>query len=140
MSNHVFEILEEAAEAKNRKEKIKVLQDNNCLALRDIVKSAYDDTISFSLLPKGSPPYIPAENPSASLMDKSSTLRYFVKGGPGEKLPSPRRETMFIELLESIHPKDAQLVIWAKDKQLSRKYKGITKKLVQATWDTLIKG
>ena len=139
MTDHVFEILELAAKAPNRVEKQQVLSDNNCLALRDIVKGAYDDSIEFSLLPKGTPPYTPAENPSASLMDKSTTLRYFVKGGPGEKLPQTKREVMFIELLESIHPKDAQLVLWVKDKQLAQKYKGITKKLCQGVWDNLIR-
>jgi hypothetical protein len=139
MADHVFEILEKAAEAPTRVDKQQVLSDNSCLALRDVIKGAYDDSIDFSLLPKGAPPYTPAENPSASLMDKSTTLRYFVKGGPGEKLPAARREAMFIELLESIHPKDAQLVLWVKDKQLAQKYKGITKKLCQGVWDTLIR-
>jgi len=139
MTKHVFEILQKAAEAPTRVEKAEVLNELNCLAIRDVVKGAYDDSIQFSLLPKGEPPYTPAENPKASLMDKSTTLRYFVKGGPGEKLPPAKREAMFIELLESIHPKDAQLVIWVKDKQLAQKYKGITKKLCQGVWDNLIK-
>jgi hypothetical protein len=139
MTDHVFEILEEAAKAPSRVEKQQVLQDNNCLALRDIIKGAYDDSIQFSLLPKGEPPFTPAEEPTASLMDKSKTLRYFVKGGPGEKLPAAKREAMFIELLESIHPDDAQLVLWMKDKKLAQKYKGITKKLCQGVWDGLIR-
>lgn len=139
MADHVFEILEKAAQAPSRVEKQEVLSENNCLALRDVVKGAYDDTIDFSLLPKGEPPYTPAEEPKDSLMDKSTTLRYFVKGGPGEKLPAARREQMFIQLLESIHPKDAQLVLWVKDKQLAQKYKGITKKLCQGVWEDLIR-
>lgn len=136
---HVYEIFEAAAQAPNRVEKQQVLSDNNCLALRDIVKGAYDDTINFTLLPKGEPPFTPAEDPKVSLMDKSTTLRYFVKGGPGEKLPAVRREAMFIELLESIHPKDAQIVLWMKDKSLAQKYKGITKKLCQGVWSDLIR-
>lgn len=139
MAKHVYEIFEAAAEAPSRVEKQQVLSENNCLALRDIVKGAYDDTIDFSLLPKGEPPFNPAEEPKESLMDKSTTLRYFVKGGPGEKLPAVRREAMFIELLESIHPKDARLVIWMKDKDLAQKYKGITKKLCQGVWEGLIR-
>jgi hypothetical protein len=139
MPKHVYEIFEEAAKAPTRVEKQQVLSENNCLALRDIVKGAYDDSINFTLLPKGEPPYTPAEEPKQSLMDKSTTLRYFVKGGPGEKLPAMRREGMFIELLESIHPEDAKLILWMKDKKLAQKYKGITKKLCQEVWEGLIR-
>jgi hypothetical protein len=127
MTDHVFEILEEAAKAPSRVEKQQVLQDNNCLALRDIIKGAYDDSIQFSLLPKGEPPFTPAEEPTASLMDKSKTLRYFVKGGPGEKLPAAKREAMFIELLESIHPKELKHYMFRLEKegkdQLAKKVK-----------------
>ena len=40
-----------------------------------------------------------------------------------------RRETMFIELLESVNKDDAKLLISIKDGKLP--YNGITKKLVQ---------
>lgn len=136
---HVFEILEAAASKPTRVEKAELLSEHSCLALRDIVKGAFDDSINFSLLPKGAPPYTPNPEPKDSLINKSTTLRYFVSGGPGEKLPAMRREAMFIELLESVHEKDAQLIIWAKDKQLAQKYKGITKKLCQGVWEGLIK-
>jgi hypothetical protein len=139
MSKHLYEIFELAAEAKNREEKKKVLLDNSCLALRDIVKGSYDDSIKFTLLPKGQPPYTPNPEPKASLIEKSKTLRYFVTGGPGEKLNTVKRESMFIELLESIHEKDAQLIVWMKDKKLAQKYKGITKQLCSSVWDGLIK-
>lgn len=139
MPNHLYEILEDAAKATSRVEKQQVMSDQNCLAIRDIVKGAFDDSINFSLIPKGIPPYTPNQEPKESLLDKSTTLRYFVKGGPGEKLPAIKREAMFIELLESIHEKDARILIWVKDKQLAQKYKGITKKLCQGVWDNLIR-
>jgi hypothetical protein len=47
-----------------------------------------------------------------------------------------KRENMFLELLESIHPDDAQVFIDAKDKSL--KYKGLTKKLVIDSFPNLI--
>jgi hypothetical protein len=136
---HVFEILEEAAAAKTRAEKKQILTDRNCLAIRDVVKGSFDDSISFSILPRGEPAYTPNSDPKESLLDKSKTLRYFVSGGPGEKLPAIKRETMFIELLESIHEKDAQIILWMKDKKMEQKYKGITKQLCQGVWEGLIK-
>ena len=48
-----------------------------------------------------------------------------------------KRESMFLEILESIHPSDAQVFIDAKDKNL--KYKGLTKKLVMDAFPNLIR-
>jgi hypothetical protein len=48
-----------------------------------------------------------------------------------------KRESLFMQLLESVNPKDAELFIAAKDK--SMKFKGITKKLVMETFPNLIR-
>jgi hypothetical protein len=46
----------------------------------------------------------------------------FVKGG-NDSLSSIRRELMFINILEGLHPKEAGLLILVKDKKLSEEYK-----------------
>lgn len=52
----------------------------------------------------------------------------FIKGGnPG--LSGIRRETMFINILEGLHPLEAEILCLIKDKKLSDKYK-ITKEVV----------
>jgi hypothetical protein len=135
---HLYEILEEAGKLKSGKAKGAFLLKNDCLALRDILKGSYDDTITFFLLPKGSPPYEVNKNPTETLMDKTNVFKYFVDGGPGKEVPGPRREKMFIDLLESIHPRDAELVIWMKNKTLQKKFNGVTKNLCIKTWDGLI--
>ena len=63
----------------------------------------------------------------------------FVKGG-NDGLSSMRRETMFINILEGLHPLEAEILILVKDKKLSDKYK-ITKEVVaeafpQIVWNT----
>ena len=52
----------------------------------------------------------------------------FVKGGD-DKLNSIRRETMFINILQGLHPLEAQIVCLVKDKRLSDSYK-ITREVV----------
>lgn len=52
----------------------------------------------------------------------------FVRGG-NDSLSSMRRETMFINLLEGLHPLEAEIMCLVKDKRLSEKYK-ITKEIV----------
>jgi len=52
----------------------------------------------------------------------------FVKGG-NDGLSSLRRETMFINILQGLHPLEAEILILTKDKRLGEKYK-ITKEIV----------
>ena len=46
---------------------------------------------------------------------------------------------MFIRILETIDPEDANLLIICKDKDLAGKFKGLTKKLVSEAFPGLIK-
>ena len=52
----------------------------------------------------------------------------FVKGG-NDSLSSLRRETMFINILQGLHPLEAEILILTKDKKLGEKYK-ITQDIV----------
>jgi hypothetical protein len=57
----------------------------------------------------------------SSLRKEWTKLYHFVKGGDNS-ISSLRRETMFINILEILHPKEAELLILVKDKKLSDKY------------------
>lgn len=46
----------------------------------------------------------------------------FVKGG-NDRLSSRKRETMFINILEGLHPLEAEILMLVKDKKLQTKYK-----------------
>lgn len=52
----------------------------------------------------------------------------FIKGG-NDSLSSLRRETMFINILQGLHPLEAEIVCLIKDKRLEEKYK-ITQEIV----------
>ena len=56
----------------------------------------------------------------------------FIKGG-NDGLSSLRRETMFINILQGLHPLEAEIVILIKDKKLQTKYK-ITKEIVSEAY------
>ena len=137
---NIHEVLTRAGEAATRVEKVEVLREYNTLALRDVLKGAYDDSIQF-IIPKGIPPYTPArpESIPSNLRKQSAKFRFFVKGGPGEQLPRVKVEQMFIKILEVIHPEDAVVIIKMKDKELEGFYKGITKKLVMEAFPGLIR-
>jgi hypothetical protein len=56
----------------------------------------------------------------------------FIKGG-NDTLSSLRRETMFINVLQGLHPLEAEIVCLCKDKKLQTKYK-ITKENVSEAY------
>jgi len=56
----------------------------------------------------------------------------FVKGG-NDGLSSIRRETMFINILQGLHPLEAEIVCLVKDKKLDTKYK-ITKEVISQAY------
>jgi hypothetical protein len=136
MIKAIFEIFEEASEKKTENEKIEYLRqykDNN--VLMTILAGAYYDGVKWNL-PPGEPPYKPCDpvNAESFLYGEVRRLYLFCEGGPS--LTSLRRETLFIEMLESVHPKDALILLAIKDKKLP--YKGITKSLIAKTFPGLV--
>lgn len=57
---------------------------------------------------------------------------HFIKGG-NDTMNNIRRETMFINILEGLHPLEAEIICLVKDKNLSTKYK-ITKEVVSEAY------
>jgi hypothetical protein len=57
-----------------------------------------------------------------SLRNEYTKLYNFVKGG-NSSLSSIRRETMFINMLQGLHPREAEILCLVKDKKLTDKYK-----------------
>ena len=63
---------------------------------------------------------------------------HFLKGG-NDSLNNIRRETMFINILEGLHPLEAEIVTLCKDKRLGEIYK-ITKELVSEAYPDITWG
>jgi len=134
----IHEIIDAAKAAKTKEEKINILRKNDSWALRDVLRGTLDAKLGWEL-PGGKVPYEANKEYSipSNLLKKSTLFKYFVKGNPATKDMKPlRRERMFVELLESIHPRDAELVV-----QMINKEKfggGITVKLVNAAFPALV--
>ena len=61
------------------------------------------------------------------LYTEARRLYLFIEGG-NPNLTQLKRESMFVDLLQSINPEDAKLLISIKDKKLP--YKGLSSKTV----------
>ena len=148
------EIFTKAHKGKVKKDKVKILKEENCRALQQICQWAYNPTIT-SDLPEGTPPYVENDAPEGTehmiLRTEGDKLWHFVKTQTnyGEvtkeedkkykqanpKLQATQRERMFIRLLEGLHKDEAELLINVKDKKLHRIYKGVSSEVVKKAFD-----
>ena len=74
----------------------------------------------------------------ASIRREYKKFYNFLKGG-NNSLSGLRRETMFINILEGLHPLEAEILILVKDKRLTDKYK-ITKEIAGAAYPQITWG
>ncbi len=135
----VSEVLAEAGKIVQREERIKFLRLNKSPGLTDILRIQYDDSI-VSVLPLGAPSYKQDDAPKGyeyTILNKAYTqFKYFFKGPVANDMKPLKREGLFLNLLESLNPEEAELLIAAKDKKM--KSKGITKRLVNDTFPGLL--
>ena len=130
------EFLDKVSKLKRKEDKIAALRYNDSFQIRTILQAAFDPRVKW-LLPEGTPPYTPNTlvDQENVLINDCRKLIYFVEGG-SPNLKRIRRETMFVEMLESVAPADAVLLCALKEKKLP--YKGITVELVREAFPDLL--
>ena len=137
-AKQVFEILEEAAKKRSKKDKVNALREYNIMPVRDVLQGTFDDKIQWNL-PDGPVPFRPSseESPPSSLLKAHLNFKYFVKGlRESSQLTNIKREKMFIDMCESIHPREAEVIIAMINKESP--VKGITKNIVKEAFPDLI--
>lgn len=94
------------------------LRANDSVPLRHTLKMGLCSTVEV-LLPPGDPPYKPSEAVESHGMffSEARKLYLFVRGG-NDGLRQLKREVLFIQLLESVHPEDAKMLLLMKDKKI----------------------
>lgn len=147
----VYEVLELASKQKSNAKKVEVLRTYEHDSLKAVFIWNFDETV-ISLLPEGDVPYGNADEQSVysgtlsenlkkeadggesatgqdlngrgrtSLRKEWQNLYHYVKGG-NNSLTTIRREMMFINLLQGLHPREAEVLVLTKDKRLMDKYK-----------------
>ena len=137
----MFEILEVVNDARSKAKKVEVLKEYGNDALKSIFIWNFDPSV-ISMIPEGEVPYnkneVPVGTDHTSLRREYKQLYHFVKGG-NDQLSSLRRESMFIQMLEGLHPKEAEILVLIKDGQLNQKYK-ITREAVEEAYPDITWG
>ena len=113
------EVLSKVHRAKTKADKVRILREEDCMALRQILKWNFDPNIK-SELPEGIPPYVENEAPEGTehmlLRTEGDKLFNFIKGAQTHQ--ATVRERMFVRLLEGLHKNEAKLLSAVKDKKL----------------------
>lgn len=120
----ITEMLEEI-----NKDVTNVLKYKDNAALKLFMEHAFNPEKKF-ILPEGDPPYkedaAPIGMNPANLFMEARKLYVFCRND----LSAVRRETLFIQLLENVHPKEAKFLLAVKDQQVTKMYPTITHKLM----------
>ena len=163
----VFEILELVSKQRTNAKKIEVLKTYEHDSLKAVFIWNFDDSV-ISLLPEGDVPYGDTKDQNVysgtlsqnlsreasggesatgqdldgrgrtSLRREYQNLYHYIKGG-NNTLSTIRREMMFINLLQGLHPKESEVLILVKDKKLTDKYK-ITHEIVKEAYPEITWG
>ena len=131
----VHEVLDLVDSQRTKAKKIQILQEYSDDALKAILIWNFDPT-AISVIPSGPVPYkeneVPVGTDHTSLRREWKNLYHFLKGG-NDRLSAIRRETMFVQMLEGLHPEEAKIICLVKDKDLESRYK-ITYEMVQQAY------
>ena len=135
------EILELVHKQRTKAKKVQVLKQYRDDALTAVLIWNFDPSVT-SALPDGDVPYTPNDVPEGtdhtSLRREWKNLYHFIKGG-NDELSGLRRESMFVQMLEGLHPKEADLICVVKDKRLTDKYK-VTYEQVKEAFPDIVWG
>ena len=119
MATGVFEILKVASAASSKVERIQTLRRHNSIPLRRMLRYAFDPRIKW-ILPEGEYHYKPLpvhqQIGSEQMWYKEARTCYLFMEGDDEYNPNVRpekRRQKFIELLEALHPEDAEILFTA---------------------------
>ena len=138
----IHEIFELVSEQRTKAKRVEILKEYRDDSVTAVLIWNFDDRVQ-SAVPEGEVPYNPNEVPvgtdHTSLRREWKTLYHFIKGG-NDTLSSLRRESMFIQLLEGLHPREAEIICLIKDKDLESAYPKVTLDVVQQAYPDIAWG
>ena len=145
MDKSLHELFTEVEETKSPVEKAEILKHHESDGLKAILRAAFDDRIGWSL-PTTRPPFELNDAPDWDLADlrleqEAMKLGRFatVDGKTttqSRDIPNLRREELFIQLLEGLHPTEVEIMLSLLKKKLN--YKGLTAKVANRAFPNLI--
>jgi len=133
MAKNLYEVFDEFAEANSKEEKLNVLHKNWTPTLVSVLQLAYHPDVKWLVKDKPKSYKKPDTLPGVSYSSMNAELRrlyLFREGDPAaEKLTPEKREQLLLIMLESLEPREADVVIGIFKKNLG--VKGLTYKFIR---------
>jgi len=123
MQKALAEIVDEIEKQKSRNKQTEMLKKYSCKELKTVIGYGMDPDLQW-LLPETDPPYTPLKegtDQEGRFYTETNKLVYFINSPEGQNVKQVRREQLFIQVLETIDPKDAKLLLRMKNKKLKIK-------------------
>ena len=143
----ISEVLQRVSNAKTKNEKVLILQEYKSPALTKILLCNFARAVTF-LFPEGKTPFTAAEVPAGishqMLIKEHRLLEKFIKktvhgvvyygcsGTTEPRIQQIKKEQLWIQLLESLHADEAEILDLIKDKKLTDKYKITRQNVIDA--------
>jgi hypothetical protein len=133
MAKNLYEVFDEFAAANTKEEKLNVLHKNWTPTLVSVLQLAYHPDVKWLVKDKPKSYKKPDTLPGVSYSSMNAELRrlyLFREGDPSaEKLTPEKREPLLLIMLESLEPREADVVIGIFKKNLG--VKGLTYKFIR---------
>jgi len=118
MKKTLFEEFETISKIRSRKEKISAFQrmkkENEHILL--FLHLVFNSQLEWVVNPKELPKYKPCDDNESSMYHRlraeTRKLPRFIKTGPYPNLAQKKRDELFQTVLETIHPQDAELLVF----------------------------
>jgi len=144
----VHELLEAVDSERVKSKKLELLRTHGDDSFKMVMIWNFDESV-ISVLPEGNVPYQPVEGdvqaskeqgvPQRTTIRNAARQFYrFVKGGD-DQLNKIKRESIFINILQTLPQPEAEILVLVKDKALNTKY-NITKELVSEAYPEITWG
>jgi hypothetical protein len=130
------EVLDLFERAKTRQEKLAVLKQHETPVLRALMRINFDPSVSMDL-PEDVPPF--KRDPTVPIGYNHTNLvteykRFYIWLDKSLNINKVKKEQLFIEMLEGLHYSEAELLCFAKDKKLQKKYKSLKEDIVREAY------
>ena len=141
------EVFQRVSNAKTKAQKIQILQEYKSPALTKLLLCNFARSIRFCF-PSGKTPYEPQERPKGvdhqymftehRLIEKfiakrvNGVVYYGCSGTTRPRIQQLKKENLWLQLLEGLHPEEAEVMDLIKDKNLTSKYKITRQNVIDA--------
>ena len=143
----ISEVLQRVSNAKTKDKKIAILREYETDALKRILLCNFAKSITF-VFPEGATPYRPLDRPKGVdhqvLLNEHRMLDTFIKktvngvtfygcsNNLQPRMPQLKKENLWMQILEGLHPEEAEVLDLIKDKKLTSRYKITRQNVIDA--------